>query len=115
MSLIGSNSRSNASVTNLALLGTKNGELKIKEPEPFNGDPEQEDKVLWVANYLRDGARKWLEPHLDDFLDYPNKNDRKLRTNELFGNVRILLKDIEKLYGSVDELKKAERQMHSLR
>ena len=33
-----SSSRSNTSITNLALLGTKQGELRIKDPEPFDGN-----------------------------------------------------------------------------
>ena len=57
----------------------------------------------------------WIEPHLDDFLDHPIKTNRKPRTNKLFGSVETFLQDLKKLYSGVDELKKAERQMHSLK
>jgi len=39
ISLIGLSSKSDTSITNLTLLGVKDGVLKIKDPEPFKGNP----------------------------------------------------------------------------
>jgi len=58
---------------------------------------------------LRGNARKWLKLYLDDFLNNKKKNNRKPRTNKLFGNITTFLKDLRKLYSGIDEFKKAKR------
>ena len=94
---------SNSSVTNLSLGTQNNGSLKAKEPETFGGEPGKyrdfmmqaraylkftdwavDKQVLYLTSCLRGGPAKWIEPHLEDYLDNPRSADWKPKTRELF-------------------------------
>lgn len=127
---------SNSSTTNLAVReDTESRGLKIENPKRFDGKPSEfqayknqvraclrfktlpagEQQVIWAASFLEGRARGWLEPHMEDLLDNPRKADQKLRTQELFGDVGIFLKDLGKVFGGTDQSKEAARKLRALR
>jgi len=111
------------------------GGFKITQPDLFHGErtklraflaqvklnfklnPTKFDtaqkKVMYVANLLRDGAFRWFEPYLSDYLNDDTNNETE--TNNMFNSFTHFEAKIKQVFGSVDEERTAAREVHMLR
>lgn len=116
--------------------------LKIKEPEPFQGNRNKlsgfllqceiyfkfheekfkidGDKGMWVAMLLRGAAFHWIEPHLEDFLSNRHATGvpttgAKQSTKDIFQTWKGFKNQIQKMFGDNDKKQTAERALISLR
>lgn len=109
--------------------------FKIREPEPFKGDPNQLDsfllhlkvyyrlnperfadtqhKVLYAGMLLRDGAAQWFRPFLVDYLDDETNNDQETIT--IFNSFTAFEEKIRRVYRTVDQEQLAARQIQTLK
>jgi len=110
--------------------------LKVSAPEPFTGDRKkvkafiiqvrlnlkfhasnfrtEDDKVLYAATFLRDGAFDWFEPYLTDYMGNA-PTSRRPETIRIFGNLTAFEEKFKSVYGTVDEERAAERDLQRLR
>jgi hypothetical protein len=80
-------------------------------PESVN---TEEKKVVYASTYLRGAAFDWFEPYLKEFLGTPEEH-RTPRTQEIFQRFSSFQLAIEQVYGDVDTVKEAERDLQNLR
>jgi hypothetical protein len=118
---------------------TEKKSYKMKPPKPFSGKkgklqafltqaalylsfydkdlPFQKDKVLGIANLLEGAAFEWFEPRMREFLTQ-DKEKWSPETKKYFDSDNgydNFTKDLQKVFGDVDEVKTAERKMIQLR
>lgn len=114
----------------------RSGQFKVASPDLYYGDrkklrqfiqqvklnflfhPEsvntEEKKVVYASTYLRGAAFDWFEPYLVDFLNNPESR-RTPRTQEIFQRFHSFQLAIEQVYGDVDTVKEATRDLQGLR
>ena len=110
--------------------------LKVKAPEPYNGDqgtlqgfltqlrayhryneyefPDEERKVLHAAYLLTGSALDWFEPTLRDYSEN-GESDRDDDTNRIFSSFAIFAEGLKKTFGNPDEERTAERKLEHLK
>ncbi len=79
------------------------------------GDADESDKVMFAGTYLRGPAFDWFEPHMRDFQDNPDPDNRKDSTDTVFDSYQGFKKQITKAFGDPDAEKTAERRMYALK
>lgn len=74
----------------------------------------EEKKVVYAATYLRGAAFDWFEPYLKEHLGTPEER-RTARTIQIFQHFSNFIAAIEQVYGDVDTVKEAVRDLQDLR
>jgi hypothetical protein len=69
-------------------------------PEKFLGEDR---KVAFAASRLEGKALRWFEPTLKDFLNNTDNDDREEFTQKVFKDYSNFEKELEKVFGDIDE------------
>lgn len=110
--------------------------VKIRPPEPFNGNrsklrafltqldmyiqmnreklANEADKVLFATTYLTGPAFDWFEPFVRDYQEHTEKL-RDDETKAIFASYAEFKKRLERTFGDIDKERNAERQLWRLR
>src|SRR5271168_2223377 len=85
----------------------------------FSGEklfPTEVDKVLWVTTYLRGRALAWMQVYTQDLLTYQaTPEEQQPLTRQIFGDYAVFKAQIRKIFGEIDPVRKAERELRGLR
>jgi hypothetical protein len=117
-------------------MGEASKGFKVEPPEKFDGKrselrsflthaklyltfkehlfPNEAKKVLAVAAFLKGQAFEWFEPRMRDYLEN-DAEDRESATDELFATYDNFAKELESVFGEVDEKRSAERELRMLK
>src|SRR5690349_4080336 len=109
---------------------------KVHDPKPFDGtrsklrpfisqceiyirmNPlsfgQEEQKVLWACSYLEGTAYDWITTKLKDYLDNDH-DDREDDTNTIFDDHEEFVTQLTRMFGNIDEERRAERAIQTLR
>lgn len=110
-------------------------QFKVAAPDHFHGDRKklrefisqvrmnfmfhpsavdtEEKKVIYAATYLRGAAYDWFEPYMKDQLG--PSSPKRPETIQMFQSFENFVVKIELVYGDVDTVKEAERDLQRLR
>jgi len=110
-------------------------QFRIAQPDTFHGDrkklraylaqvklyirlnpgklDQQADRVMFASTYLRDGAFRWFEPYLNDYLDESKPN--MAETDRMFATFTYFEEKIKQVFGNVDEERTAARDLQLLK
>src|SRR5208282_5286716 len=78
--------------------------------------PTEVDKVLWVTTYLRGRALAWMQVYTQDLLTYQaTPDEQQPLTRQIFGDYAVFKAQIRKIFGEIDPVRKAERELRGLR
>ena len=75
--------------------------------------PTAEEKILFAQAHLRDGAFNWFEPYFSDWIDASTPNEDK--TTAIFDSFGAWVGEFRKVFGDIDEERKAGRELQSLK
>lgn len=70
-----------------------------------------EKRVMFVISYMRGTAYAWIEDRLNEYLMDPTKYDERT----LFTNYPYFLRQLNMIFGNIDEKRIAERELKTLR
>lgn len=123
-------------IMNMLLRSATKQSLKVQPPQPYDGTrgalrtfftqldlyfrfhsekfAVDADKVLFASTYLRGPAFDWFNIYLRDFMDNDDDNQED-ETKELIHNYTKFQRQMNRVFGDVDEERTAERRLQALR
>ena len=112
--------------------GNNHGKHKYPGPTPYDGRegnvqmfltqakaylkyysasfPNESDKVMCIAGYLKGDALSWFEPTMRDYLT-KEEEAQEDNTREIFQSYETFEAKLKGTFGSPDEVRTAERQL----
>ena len=67
------------------------------------------NKVMWAVSFLRGSAFDWIEFFLNDYVNNPSNNNRKLETLAIFESYIEYKKRINCVFKDIDVIRSIER------
>ena len=116
----------------IGIQGNNHGKHKYPGPTPYDGRegnvqmfltqakaylkyysasfPNESDKVMCIAGYLKGDALSWFEPTMRDYLT-KEEEAQEDNTREIFQSYETFEAKLKGTFGSPDEVRTAERQL----
>jgi hypothetical protein len=75
-------------------------------PDKFSNN--QRNRLLFAISYLRGKALEWIQPHIEDFIDYPSSVGVSAWTLKLLNNDAAFFKAIKETFDVGNDMLEAD-------